>query len=306
MALILTSDKVASNPDADWRYMTPYGPTHKELADYVAAIESPSWSMGTQAFAGLDAFISEMKDEKIWSKITEVMPLFGADYAGVRRKLKGTLGGLLMSPVNGDSIGNYQSSGGAYIGRSSIAYMTSGSPALDPAITTDQLGARFGFCAYAQASSIPLFNTSNLQRHLMGASLTSGSSRQTQATVAFNTTHSDSYMRGSAKSGSDSNSNGSGHRDGVLYWGFDAPQSRAFLDDGDEVVVGPVVNYDASLAARSVWLFAKNPFPTDTQTQGWNGVVRFAAFDDGTLTAPEMETYRQAINALMVALGKSF
>ncbi len=113
-------------------------------------------------------------------------------------------------------------------------------------------------------------------------------------------------MRGSAKSGVDSNTNGSGHRDGVLYWTFDAPHSRAFFDDGDEVVVGPVANYEASLAARPVWLFAKNPFPGDPQTQGWNGIVRFAAFDDGTLTESERETYRQAINALMAALGKSF
>lgn len=306
MAIVLRSDQIATNPNIDWKYLSPFGPTHQEVANYLNAIMARGFTPPEAAFVGLDQFVTELKELGLWAKVPEIMPLYGGDYEGVRTKLKGD--SPVMSSVNGDAIGNYEAVGGRYIGRNSISYTANNSPALGLGFNATQLGQKWGFTAYLDSTTVPA--DANNNRIVMGASLNAGSVRQFEARLSYSAGHASVAMQ----VGSSSNVAGGSSvasRTGVLRWKAEKTDSTSAsyrtYDDGSFVHQGNLAYDEANSWAREVWLFAKNPFnPPDTTTWGYNGKMRFAAFDDGTMSDEDVAVFSGAVQSLMAAMGKTF
>lgn len=309
MAMILRSDKVATNPSIDWKYVTPYGPTHKEVAEYLAAITTDTFDPGQPIFAALDKFVTDLKVAGIWDKLPEIIPMYGSTYAAVRRKLKGEWGGVSMNGVNGDVIGNYEQAGGVYIGRNKITFATQNGPALDTGFTAARLDSGWGFTTLID-SALPGDATAG-SRALMGAALgTAAANRQVEARLAYTsglaTVALNAGNFGSINTTPAAQANFAGlARISAMKTGA-TTSVFTYLKEG-ESAVSASGNYDETVPRnRDVWLLGRSPWDGLASTTGFNGKMRFAAFDDGTLGESEAAVLFDAINDLAAAMGKAF
>lgn len=305
MAMILRSDKVATNPDIDWKYVTPYGPTHKEVAEYLAAITTDAFDPGQSVFAALDKFVTDLKVAGIWGKVHEIIPLYGSTYDAVRRKLKGEWGGLSLTAVNGDVASNYEQAGGVYIGRDKIAFATQNGPALNTGFTASRLDTGWGFTTMID-SDLSGDATAGA-RALMGASLGEiAANRQVEARLDYQSGLA-TFALSAANFGSHSITPTTDNFAGLARFSAmkTGPLTSVFthFKEGESAVASNG-NYDETVPRdRAIWLLGKSNRPT---AAGFNGKMRFAAFDDGTLGSSETQLMFDAINDLAAAMGKTF
>lgn len=309
MAMILRSDKVATNPGIDWKYVTPYGPTHKEVAEYLAAITTDTFDPGQSIFAALDKFVTDLKVAGVWNKLPEIIPLYGSTYAAVSRKLKGEWGGPSMTAVNGDSEINYEQAGGIYIGRNKIAFAAQNGPALNTGFTAASLDSGWGFTALID-TELPGDATAG-DRILMGAVLGEpAANRQVEARLQYASGLVTVAQRAANFSSVNQAPPQAAHFAGLARFSAmkTGPTTSTFsyLKDGESALAG-TGNYDESVTRdRQIWLLAKSPWDGLSSPTPFNGKMRFAAFDDGTLGESEAAVLFDAINELSAAMGKSF
>lgn len=302
MAYVLKSDVVVADPTGRFPYLTRYGIAHGDLAKYMTALEARGFAMPQADFTAFKTFIDTLEAAGLWGKLLEVYPFYGSDFSHMTVKLKSKLAAAELAALNGMSASRFEGANGMLLGTNNATYANNDSPAFDTGFTAATLGRRWGATFYVDASSGLGYTSGTAERVLFGAVYDAGGLRQTQVGLRFED--------GGVRRLSLANSAGKSMitlpavPTGVVRAQADQTAFSALVDSTSYSVSGA-----QDLAAdlnRKVWLLAKNPAPGGTITTGFNGKVRFAAFDDGTIPANSVATYRDAVVALMTALGKSF
>lgn len=304
MSKILKSNKIAINPLIDFKYSTMYGGANKETYDLLIANINDGFTMSETSFLAIDNFVTNLKNNDIWGKMTEIALLYGNSYSTLTRKLKYTLG---SSPQNmiataGDSISLYEELNGIYIGRNSYTRLATPDPALNMGFMASDLGDSWGASFYTDTSTIN--SERSVINTLCGAKF---ETKSISMRILDNTLG--EYKTTSAFASSEAGGVFNADTKGLIrYTGQKTSATTSTLKTyfNDSLLLSVNINFfESDDRDRDIWVFAENPY-NNGNYYGYSGKVRFIAFDDNTLSTIDSEYLYSQVETLMTALGKNF
>ncbi len=304
MAYIIRSDIVVPDPQGKFAYLTRHGEAPRELAQYMAQLESAGFMMPASDFQGFKAFIEELTVAGIWGSVKEVYPLYGNSMESVTVKLKSELSSAKLSPVNGLSLSGFEVVDGRVKGTANRSFVNSNSPALDCGFDVGALNNSFITSFYMDSSSLNL--SSGGTCCVFGAYLKLDTA--TQVATELRNSPSGVLQYGVSNQSSTVFSDAATPTETVGVVSFiGRPASRAIWVNGNRIY-GGTNSIDATAnTARRAWLLAKNPAGSNgSTTQGFNGRMRLACILDGDMPEDKIPLLNTSITNLMAALGRSF